>query len=201
MKRSRSKNGARGGSSLPASFFSGEVLDVARGLLGKLLLVDGVGGPLVETEAYHPSEPASHSHRGPTPRNRSMFLRGGHVYVYRIHRSLCVNLVTGPPGEGAAVLLRALWPTHGLDRIAARRAPQPRRSWTDGPGKLCQALAITLADDGGRIGQRVRIVDAPPVPEAAVARGPRIGISKARELPWRFWVPDPAGLGGTALEP
>ena len=168
------------------------MLEVAQALLGKVLLKDDVGGLIVETEAYHPSEPASHSHRGPTRRNQTMFRAGGHVYVYRIHRSTCVNLVTGPPEEAAAVLIRALLPTDGLDQIAARRAPQPRRAWTDGPGKLCSALGITLDDDGTRVGQRVQVLSrGVEVPAHAIEATPRIGISKAVDLPWRFVLREP----------
>lgn len=160
-----------------------------------MLLVEGVGGPIVETEAYHQSEPAAHSHRGPTPRAKTMFLPGGRIYVYRIHCSICMNVVTGPADEGAAVLLRALLPTDGIPEIQARRAPQPRRAWTDGPGKLCQALGVTLADDGAPVGERIRIVSRGlEVPDAAVTATPRIGISKATELPWRFVVGEPQRL-------
>ena len=156
-------------SSLPWEFFARDVEQVARGLLGKVLLRGGVGGPIVEVEAYHQDEPACHGHRGRTARNASLFLPGGHLYVYRIHQSLCANVVTGEAGVASAVLIRALLPAYGRSRIARRRRGQPQRGWCDGPGKLCQALLLEL-------------------PTGAVHAGPRIGISRARELPWRFLV-------------
>ena len=170
------------------AFFSREVTEVARRLIGAELLVDSVGGIITETEAYHPTDPASHSHRGPTPRNASMFLGPGHVYVYRsygIH--WCMNLVCG---GAAAVLIRALQPTQGIEIMAARRGLTALGALCTGPGKVGEALGITKAHDGLR-------VDAPPfelrlaATEAPVVIGPRIGITKAADLPWRF------GLAGS----
>lgn len=171
-----------------------DVVAVARALLGKLLLREGVGGPIVEVEAYRQDEPACHGHRGPTSRNASLFLPAGHLYVYRIHQSMCANVVTAPAGTASAVLIRALLPLHGRDRIARRRRGQPERAWTDGPGKLCQALGITLADDGRDLSSGpLELLDAGlRVPARQVLRGPRIGISRAVELPWRLVVA-PAG--------
>lgn len=158
---------------------------VAPELLGCALLVDGVGGRIVEVEAYHPSDPASHSFVGPTPRNAAMFAGPGHVYVYRsygIH--WCVNFVC----RGAsAVLIRALEPTDGLDAMRRRRGLDEPRALCSGPGKLCAALGITGALDG-------LMLDAPPFTVALasarpeVTTGPRIGISKAVDMPWRFGV-------------
>lgn len=178
---------------LEPEFFQRDVVEVARSLLGCCLTrVDEggalVGGTISETEAYREDDPACHAFRGRTPRNQSMFLAGGRIYVYRIHRSVCVNLVCGPEGAGHAVLIRALRPELGRERIAARRAGRPEREWTNGPGKLCQALGITLGDDGscGREGP-VRVWSGSGTLESAqVEAGPRIGISKAVELPWRF---------------
>lgn len=166
-------------------YFSREVTEIARDLLGATLLVDGVGGRIVETEAYHPSDPASHSFIGPTPRNRSMFDGPGRVYVYRsygIH--WCLNFVCS---DAAAVLIRAIEPTDGLDAMAARRGLTDARSLCSGPGKLSEALGISRAVDG-------LMLDGPPFifrPAAerpAIVVGPRIGISKAVDMPWRFGV-------------
>jgi DNA-3-methyladenine glycosylase len=166
-------------------FFDREVTTVARELLGATFLVDGVGGVIVETEAYHPSDPASHSFRGPTPRNAAMFAGPGRIYVYRsygIH--WCANLVCA---GASAVLLRALQPTRGLEVMAERRQLEDPLRLCSGPGKLCEALGITRAHDGLPI-------DAPPfsleLPERApgIVIGPRIGISKAVETQWRFGV-------------
>jgi DNA-3-methyladenine glycosylase len=173
------------------AFFSREVTLVARELLGAELLVDGVGGLITETEAYHPSEPASHAHRGQTPRNSAMFLGPGHVYVYRsygIH--WCFNLVCA---DAAAILIRAIEPTHGIERMAERRGLSDARQLCSGPGKLCAALNLTKAEDGLLLGTppfRFRLAaEAPPV-----VIGPRIGITKAAELPWRFGVAGSAYL-------
>ena len=132
----------------PDQFFNREVTLVARELLGAELLIDGVGGLITEAEAYHPTEPASHAHRGPTPRNASMFLGPGHVYVYRsygIH--WCLNFVCA---DGAAILIRALEPTVGIEKMAERRGLSGPRDLCSGPGKLAEALAVTKAHDGLR---------------------------------------------------
>lgn len=187
--RSAPRRGARRGARPPARY-DGDLLALARDLLGVVLLKDGVGGPIVEVEAYHQSEPACHGYRGETRRNRSLFLPGGHLYVYRIHQSTCCNVVLGEAGVASAVLLRGLLPTDGRQAIAARRRGHPERSWTDGPGKLCRALGITLDDDG------VCLSDGPVRLEdrglrfgaREVVAGPRVGISQAVDLPWRFRV-------------
>jgi len=167
------------------AFLDRDSATVAPDLLGCTLLVDGVGGRIVEVEAYHPTDPASHSFVGPTPRNAAMFAGPGHVYVYRsygIH--WCVNFVC----RGAsAVLIRALEPTDGLDAMRRRRGRDEPRALCSGPGKLCAALDITGALDG-------HMLDAPPFAVTLaparpdIATGPRIGISKAVEMPWRFGV-------------
>lgn len=172
------------------AYFSREVTDVARDLLGATLLVDGVGGIIVETEAYHPSDPASHSFRGPTPANRSMFEGPGRVYVYRsygIH--WCFNLVcTG----AAAILIRALEPTTGIETMIRRRGLSNPRDLCSGPGKVGQALGISKAHDGLRLAEPP-FTFAPAATPAPVVIGPRVGISKAVDVPWRF------GLAGSGF--
>ncbi len=167
-----------------AELFNSPSDAAARALIGWTFTYNGVGGRIVETEAYHPNDPAAHSFSGPTPRNAVMFGPVGHIYVYRsygIH--WCMNLVCGD-GPGSAVLIRALQPTEGLGLMAERRGTNDLRRLCSGPGKLCEALAVTRDHDGLR-------ADAPPfalipgeTPE--VVAGPRIGISKAVEVPWRF---------------
>ena len=171
---------------LGRDFYAGSVHDVAPRLVGALLLVDGVGGTIVEVEAYHPEDPASHAFRGRTPRNASMFGPPGYAYVYRsygIH--WCLNLVCEEEGTAAAVLIRALEPTHGLERMQERRRTDNERLLCAGPGRLCEALAVTGAHDGAAL-------DEPPfelhprTQQVEVVATPRIGITRAAELPWRY---------------
>jgi DNA-3-methyladenine glycosylase len=167
---------------LPASFFVQDVEAIARALIGATLLVDGVGGVIVETEAYAPDDPASHCFGGRTARNATMFGLAGHAYVYRSHGiHWCLNVV-GLPGNG--VLIRALESIAGLDMMAERRGTADVRRLCAGPGRLCQALGIDIRLDG-------RALDAPPFvlrhgPQVAISTGPRIGISRGVETPWRF---------------
>lgn len=174
------------GKPLKRAFFSRSVHEVAPDLIGATLLVDGVGGIIVEVEAYHHTEPAAHSHRGPTPRNMVMFGPPGFVYVYRsygIH--WCVNFVCEKDGCAAAVLIRALQPTHGIPAMRRRRGLHDERLLCSGPGKLCQALGISIAHNALPL-------DAPPIAvyrrtdEVDVVAGVRIGITKAADLPWRY---------------
>ena len=173
---------------LDAGFLRRPAPDAARALIGALLLVDGVGGVIVETEAYDGDDPASHSHRGPTPRNAAMFGPSGRAYVYRsygIH--WCLNLVCGTE-PGAAVLIRAVQPLFGMDAMRARRGGVADRQLCAGPGRLCQALGITGVLDGCSLA-------APPfqvltaVAALPVTAGKRIGISRAPDVPWRFGTP------------
>jgi DNA-3-methyladenine glycosylase len=169
---------------LSRSFFDRDVVSVARDLIGAVLLVDDVGGVIVETEAYDRHDPASHSFVGPTARNAPMFGPPGHAYVYRsygIH--WCLNFVCQP---GSAVLVRALEPTAGLDVMKARRGLTEPRFLCSGPGRLCQALAVTDIHNG-------LALDTPPFQigkgqSVAVAAGRRIGITRAVDVPWRFAV-------------
>jgi DNA-3-methyladenine glycosylase len=174
----------------PADFEADAHL-VAQALIGATLLVHGVGGRIVETEAYDREDPASHTYGGPTVRNASMFGPPGRAYVYRsygIH--WCLNFVCREAGHGAGVLIRALEPTHGLDTMRERRGLHEERLLCSGPGKLGQALGITHALNGHRLDRPPFQVLAPEAP-AAVVVGPRIGISKAVDVPWRY------GLAGS----
>jgi DNA-3-methyladenine glycosylase len=166
--------------------------EIAPELIGAELLVDGVGGVIVEVEAYDHEDPAAHGFGNRrTPRNASMFLAGGHAYVYRsygIH--WCLNVVCDQPDVAGAVLIRALEPTHGLDVMAARRGFTDERLLCSGPGRLCQALAVTREHDGLRL-DRPPFALRPREREVELVTGPRIGITKAAELPWRY------GLAGS----
>ena len=172
-------------------FFARSVHAVAPDLVGATLTVDGVGGPIVEVEAYDHEDPAAHGYSGKTERNASMFGPPGHAYVYRsygIH--WCLNFVCEDEGVASAVLIRALQPVHGIDAMRERRGLDDLRLLAAGPGRLCQALGITRQHDG-------LALDEPPFellaretePELAV--GPRVGITKAAEQPWRY------GLAGS----
>ena len=172
-------------------FFDRPVHEVARELIGATLLFRGTGGIIVEVEAYHHTDPAAHSYGGMTERNAVMFGPPGHVYVYRsygIH--WCANLVCEPEGSASAVLIRALQPTEGIAAMRRRRGLREQRLLCSGPGRLCQALGITRAQNG-------LAVDRPPFELLArshapeIATGLRIGISKAADRPWRY------GLAGS----
>jgi DNA-3-methyladenine glycosylase len=166
------------------------VHEVAPDLIGVTLLVNGVGGPIVEVEAYDQEDPASHAFRGPTPRTNVMFGPPGFAYVYRsygIH--WCINFVCDKAGRAEAALIRALLPEHGLDEMRARRGVEAERALCSGPGKLCQALGITRELDGAAL-------DVPPfeliqrAETPRIATGPRIGITKAVERTWRYGLED-----------
>jgi len=179
------------GKPLKRAFFDRSVHEVAPDLIGATLLVNGVGGVIVEVEAYHHTDPAAHSFGGPTPRNRVMFGPPGFAYVYRsygIH--WCVNFVCEEAGSAAAVLIRALEPTHGIAKMRRRRHAVDVHALCSGPGKLTEALGITIAHNALPL-------DRPPIAlhartaDVEVAAGIRIGITKAVELPWRY------GLAGS----
>ena len=176
---------------LPRSFFARSVHTVAPDLIGATLLFKGVGGVIVEVEAYHHTDPAAHSFGGRTERNAVMFGPPGYAYVYRsygIH--WCLNFVCEPEGVASAVLIRALAPTHGLAVMRRRRGVTDERLLCSGPGRLSQALGITDAQYGLPL-------DNPPfeifarADDVEVAVGPRIGLNKAIEHPWRY------GLSGS----
>lgn len=174
------------GRPLTKKFFARSVHEVAPDLIGATLLVDGVGGIIVEVEAYHQSEPAAHSFNGPTPRTMVMFGPPGYLYVYRsygIH--WCMNFVCEKEGSASAVLIRAIEPTHGIAAMRRRRGQQDERMLCSGPGKVCEALAVSN-------NHNTLALDAPPIALYARQRKPdivagiRIGITKAVELPWRY---------------
>jgi DNA-3-methyladenine glycosylase len=170
---------------LSRDFFARSVHDVVPELVGVTLLVDGVGGKIVEVEAYDHEDPAAHGFSGRTARNASMFGPPGHAYVYRsygIH--WCLNFVCEDEGVASAVLIRALEPTIGLSEMAARRGTDEPRLLAAGPGRLCQALGITREQDGAPL-------DRPPFElfsreQVEVERGLRVGITKAADRPWRY---------------
>ncbi|MDQ2080676.1 DNA-3-methyladenine glycosylase [Xanthobacteraceae bacterium Astr-EGSB] len=180
---------------LRRSFFARSVHAVAPELIGARLLVDGAGGVIVEVEAYHHTDPAAHSYRGMTERNAVMFGPPGHAYVYRsygIH--WCLNFVCEAAGSASAVLIRAIEPTEGLAAMRQRRGCNENRLLCAGPGRLAQALGVTLAHNGLALDRAPFEIHAraKEMPIQLVV-GPRIGISKAVDLPWRY------GLAGSAF--
>jgi DNA-3-methyladenine glycosylase len=176
---------------LTRDFFARSVHNVAPELVGITFLVDGVGGRIVEVEAYDHEDPAAHGYRGRTPRNASMFGPPGHAYVYRSYGlHWCVNFVCERDGAAAAVLVRALEPTHGLGTMRTRRGLDDDRLLCAGPGRLCQALGITREHDGKPLDRfPFRLLPREHTPE--IVRGVRIGITHAADAPWRY------GLAGS----
>jgi DNA-3-methyladenine glycosylase len=178
---------------LTKAFFRRSVHEVAPDLIGAMLLFKGAGGRIVEVEAYHHTDPAAHSFRGPTARNAVMFGPAGYAYVYRsygIH--WCLNFVCEPKGSASAVLIRALEPTTGSPAMRRRRGLADPRLLCAGPGRVCQALGITAVHNGLALDELPFRLLARTV-ETAVVAGPRIGITKAAEKPWRY------GLKGSAF--
>lgn len=147
-------------------------------------------GRIVETEAYDESDPASHSHKGKTTRNEVMFGPAGFMYVYFIYGMYyCCNVATGPDGHGEAVLIRAIEPLEGGDAMQLRRNGITGINVSNGPGKLCQALAIDARFNGHNLAQTpLQLILKPPVPEGLIASGPRIGIKLGQEAAWRFYL-------------
>jgi DNA-3-methyladenine glycosylase len=186
---------------LPREFYLPSAAEVAPRLLGHWLLrragEDWFGGPIVETEAYLADDPACHSYRGQTARNRVMFGNPGHAYVYFIYGChFCVNAVCRPYGIAEAVLIRAIEPTIGQNRIVKNRPRAKLPNLTNGPGKLCQALAITREQDGSNLSSLASEVVIARNPDQAAtieSLGPvtiakRVGITKAAQLPLRFYL-------------
>jgi DNA-3-methyladenine glycosylase len=172
---------------LGRDFFDRSVHDVARDLVGCRLFFEGAGGTIVETESYERDDPACHAYAGLTDRTEVLFGPPGRAYVYLsygIHSLL--NAVAEPDGEAAAVLIRALEPSAGLEAMRARRGDRPDGELCSGPGKLTEALGIGLELNGADLGRDPFLLLAPDGPAPAVVTGPRIGITKATERPWRF---------------
>jgi DNA-3-methyladenine glycosylase len=166
--------------------FAAPAHEVAHQLIGWNLIFNGVGGRIVETEAYDREDPASHSFSGPTRRNATMFGPPGYVYVYRsygIH--WCLNFVCCDVGHGAGVLIRALEPLEGIDVMRERRGLDTLKLLCAGPGRVCQALGISGEHDGLSVESPALELNA-PLASVDVVTGPRIGITKARDVPWRF---------------
>ena len=186
MAPNPARTGQKPGKQLKRAFFDRSVHEVAPDLIGTTMLFNGVGGVIVEVEAYHHSEPAAHSYRGPTPRTTVMFGPPGFAYVYRsygIH--WCINFVCEEAGSASAVLIRALEPTHGIATMRRRRHLDDERMLCSGPGKLTEALGIVGSHNG-------LALDKPPIALYArkakpeIVTGLRIGITKAVDLPWRY---------------
>jgi DNA-3-methyladenine glycosylase len=171
------------GRRLPISFFARDSTEVAPDLLGKRFVVGRCHGRITEVEAYTSDDPASHAYRGRTPRNAVMFGPAGRLYVYFTYgMHHCVNVVTGHPGDGQAVLLRGVTPVQGLATMRSRRGPVPDARLADGPGKLAQAFGLDLADNG-----RLAVVYDDGIDVTVPPPGPRIGITRAVDWP-RRWI-------------
>ncbi|MBP9231195.1 MAG: DNA-3-methyladenine glycosylase [Phenylobacterium sp.] len=170
--------------------FARHPAEVARDLIGMILTVDGVGGAIVETEAYHHEDPASHTFKGPTPRNAAMFGPVGRAYVYRSYGlHWCLNFVCGDT-PGSAVLIRALEPMRGVELMRERRGMEAQRLLCAGPGRLCQALAISREHDEAPL-DRPPFALEPSIQDPEIVVGPRIGLTKGVQTPWRY------GLAGS----
>lgn len=172
---------------LRSGFFNRSVHQVAPELIGAILLVEGIGGRIVEVEAYHHTDPAAHSFNGRTERNAVMFGPPGHAYVYRsygIH--WCLNFVCEAEGSASGILIRALEPVAGLPAMRRRRGLKDERLLCSGPGRLGEALGITRDKHNGARLDRTpfQVFGREEMPE--IVTGPRIGISKAAEMPWRY---------------
>jgi DNA-3-methyladenine glycosylase len=190
------------------AWYDRPVVEVARDLIGCVVSHEGCAGVIVETEAYHHSEPACHAYVGLTERTRVLFGAPGRAYVYRsygIHA--CLNAVCEPPGVGAAVLIRALEPVEGVELMQTRRGVERIENLCSGPGKLTQALGVSLSENGGDLWRGPIVVSGRPAAwrEVPVLTDRRIGITKAVELPWRFcaggsrFLSRPVGAGARVV--
>lgn len=178
---------------LPIDFYNRDTHEVAKALLGMILVRtsdEGVtAGRIVETEAYVTGDPANHASRGKTRRNAVMFGPPGHAYIYRIHQCYCLNAVTRPKGIAEAVLIRALEPIEGVEVMRLRRGSRKDKDLTNGPGKLCQAFALTTEQNGLILTRPpLMIVEGEPVPDRQIVSRPRVGIRKAAEFEWRYYI-------------
>ncbi len=182
------------GQFLPRDFYARDTVEVAQALLGQRLVrvtPEGeITGLIVEVEAYLPVDPASHAHRGPSRRNAAMFGPPGHAYVYTIHTRFCLNAVTEPENQGAAVLIRAVEPERGRDLMAARRGMHEERQLARGPGRLCEAFGLDLQWNHWDLtqGDQVWLERGPKLPSWRLGISPRIGIRQAADWPLRFFV-------------
>ena len=182
--------GSEGGGAraLRCEFFARSAHEVAPDLLGATLLVDGVGGPIVEIEIYDQTDPASHSYKGRTRRNASMFGPPGHAYVYRSYGvHWCLNFVCEQEGAASALLVRALEPIQSVENMVERRGTAEMRKLCSGPGRVCQALAITGSFDGLGLDEAPFAI-LPRGSKPEIVSAPRVGISRAREKPWRLCI-------------
>ena len=181
-------------SALPPEFYARHTLEVARDLLGKIVIVDSRGltaARIVEVEAYRADDLASHSARGKTPRSAPLFEQPGRAYVYFIYgMHEMLNFVTEPDGDAGAVLIRAVEPIYGEDLMARRRKGVREADWTNGPGRLCRALGIRMSHNRASLqGPKIWVVDDGwRGPSASMSVSPRVGISQAKEEPWRFFL-------------
>lgn len=179
---------------LPREFYLSDTLEVARNLLGKILVhrtdAGVFAGRIVETEAYLSNDPACHASRGITPRNANMFGEPGHAYVYFTYGMYhCFNTVTAPEGIGEGVLIRAVEPIEGLDLMSKNRKTLDTKNLTSGPGKLCQAFGIDKRHNGyDLLSESLTIIDGPMIPSSDIVATTRIGIRLAAEKPWRFYI-------------
>jgi DNA-3-methyladenine glycosylase len=179
-------------------FFDREPVAVARRLIGAVLTLDGVGGIIVETEAYSDDDPASHSFRGRTARNAAMFGPPATAYVYRSYgMHWCLNFVCSSEGRGCAVLIRALEPAIGIEAMRTRRGPADLGALCSGPGRLTRALGIDVRHDGLRLDAPPFGLTLPSRSRSNIAVGRRIGITRGVDLPWRFGMPDSPFLSRT----
>lgn len=176
------------------TFLNRPAEEVAPRLLGCILEREHRGqllrGKIVETEAYAQTDAASHSYRGRTPRTDIMFGSSGHLYVYFTYgMHYCMNVVCGPAGEGSAVLIRAIEPLEGEAYMQANRGDKTGLELTNGPAKVCQALGVDKAQNGHNLQEApFRLIAQPPQPHAAIVHTTRIGISRAKDAPWRFYL-------------